>query len=189
MWPYPLGLQGIYISRFNENISSAQRQVIEQSGLQPGDQILSVNYVSLLNCASCQRVLDVIASTNVDSQLVLLTVLPRCRASGKQHRQARWNHAHDPRHVSPPAPDSALRLVHSNGHHQPKDIRFDLDCVNNASSNKPSNKLTPRLGSRDARSSPDSLAHRPLSRSPPPPPHSSSLNQVRQVGNLANEHY
>ncbi len=90
------GLQGIYISRIQED------SLAEKCGLTPGDQILSTNYTSFLDGITCQQAFRIIC----ENECLLLNVLPRHEALSHQRRHHcyAWIDS-DGRPTSPPPPD------------------------------------------------------------------------------------
>ena len=77
---YILGLQGIYVSRVQEN------SLAEKCGLSNGDQLLAVNYTSFLDgTITCQQAFNMIC----DNECLLMSILPRREAILRQQQQQR----------------------------------------------------------------------------------------------------
>lgn len=92
------GNKNIYISRVAEGSAG------EKCNLRAGDQLLSANYISLLNQVSLKRAYDLLI--NSGNRFVWLTILPRAEAM--QYMENRnecytWIDCHG-QSVSPPSP-------------------------------------------------------------------------------------
>ena len=82
---YILGLQGIYVSRVQEN------SLAEKCGLSNGDQILAVNYTSFLDgTITCQQAFNMIC----DNECLLMSILPRREAILRQQQQQQQQRRH-----------------------------------------------------------------------------------------------